>query len=251
MHRFHADNLRGDRIDLPPGEAHHAIHVLRLRTGQEVELFDGHGASATGRIAAVGRSDVRVTVTSRADTVCRPRPRVHLGFAVPKGKRLDWLLEKATELAAASLTPVAFERSVAGPRELAGTRRDRWLGHCVAAAKQSGLNWLPELHEPRPLADWLQSADEPLRLLGDAGSAARPLAGALPPGRAADEARVLVGPEGGLTDGEREACAEAGFLPARLGSTTLRIETAVVALLAGIAALAGDGETGAPPAIGT
>ncbi len=246
MHRFHVENLGPPELDLPPGEAHHAVHVLRLRQGEPVELFDGRGGSATGHVASIGRKEVRVVVSARAEPGERPRPRLHLGFAVPKGKRLDWLLEKATELAAASLTPVTFERSVAGPKELAGGRRGRWLGHCVAAAKQSGLNWLPELREPVRLADLLASERPELGLLGDAGAEARPIVAALAGRDRLDECVLLVGPEGGLTDGERRECLAAGLTPVRLGRTTLRIETAAVALLAAGNALSGEAaETGA------
>lgn len=246
MHRFHVDNLDPPEVALPPGEAHHAVHVLRLREGEPVELFDGRGGSATGRATSIHRNDVRVAISARVAAGERPRPRLHLGFAVPKGKRLDWLLEKATELAAASLTPVVFERSVAGPKELAGGRRGRWLGHCVSAAKQSGLDWLPELREPLRLADLLASERPEPALLGDAGAEARPIAAALAGQRPLNECLLLVGPEGGLTDGERRECLAAGLTPARLGRTILRIETAAVALLAAGNALAGrEAETSA------
>ena len=109
-------------VNLPRGEVHHALHVLRLGVGADVELFDGRGAAANARVTAVGRAGVEMLVTATLPVAGPPRRRVHLAFAVPKGKRLDWLLEKATELGAASLEPVVFERSVAGG-DLTPTKR--------------------------------------------------------------------------------------------------------------------------------
>ena len=108
MHRFFAEDLSPGPLALAAGEAHHALHVLRLRAGTEVELFDGRGGTAAGTIAAVRRGEVTVEVAAIRPAVEREGPAIHLASAVPKGKRLDWLLEKATELGAASLRPVAF-----------------------------------------------------------------------------------------------------------------------------------------------
>ncbi len=236
--RFHAPDLAGDRIDLPAGEAHHALHVLRLGPGAEVELFDGLGSAAEATITQAARAGVTVKIRRRMPPAGPPRPAVHLAFAMPKGKRLDWLLEKATELAAASLTPVSFQRSVAGKGGISASKRDRWLGQCIAAAKQCGLNRLPELHPPAPLAEVLAGAGGSGRVLGDAGPAAAPIGRALADVTGDDELTVLVGPEGGLSDAERHAALAAGFAPVRLGTTVLRVETAAVALLAAAKALA-------------
>jgi 16S rRNA (uracil1498-N3)-methyltransferase len=236
--RFYVPDLpaaTGLDVTLPPGESHHAAHVLRLRAGAAVELFDGRGTRATGRVAEVRRRGVRVTVEAIHAAEARRGPVVHLAFATPKGSRLDWLLEKATELGAASLQQVVFERSVAGTAGATQAKRERLLGHCVAAAKQAGTDFLPDLADPVPLADLLARPWEGVRLVGDLGEAALPLADAL--GGRAGEVLVLVGPEGGLTDAERERVLAAGFVPARIGRTTLRIETAALALLAAVMAL--------------
>ncbi|MHC4983427.1 MAG: RsmE family RNA methyltransferase [Planctomycetota bacterium] len=253
MHRFFADNLSGSQVVLSAGEAHHAKDVLRLREGSQVELFDGSGRTAAGRITEWSRGEAVVRIERLSRPAARPAPIVHLAFAVPKGKRLNWLLEKATELAAASLRPVRFRRSVARA-ELSGLKRRRWLAHCIAAAKQCGLNFLPELREELKLNEFLQQAEGPsggprankeqtIRLFGDneghAASVADVLARAEKFAVQHTECEIvlLVGPEGGLTQAEREACLAAGFQPVRLGQTTLRTETAAVALLAAVAAL--------------
>lgn len=235
-YRFHSPALPAapGTVELSTAESHHAMHVLRLRAGAEVELFDGAGRHVAGRIAEAKHGVVRVQIAGEVAVQPRPHPQVHLAFAVPKGKRLDWLLEKATELGAASLHAVRFERSVAGAEELSETARERWLGHCIAAAKQCGLDFLPEILRPVSLAEYLASPVDAARLVGDLGKGAQPLPAALRDWRVEQGAAVLVGPEGGFTPGERNAILAAGYVPVRLGATTLRIETATLALLAGI-----------------
>lgn len=233
----------GGLVELPAVEARHAAGVLRLSGGALVELFDGRGSVARGRIADVGRGRAAVTVLiDRVGRVERPGPRVQLAFAVPKGKRLDWLLEKAAELGAASLQPVLFERGVAGGVELSSQKRRRWLGHCVSAAAQCGLNHLPQIHEPMALAGFLAGSGDALDILGDCDEDSSPLAEVLAPLRPAENIRLLIGPEGGLTPAERAAAVDAGFKPARLGATTLRVETAAIGLLAVAMAIAQPGK---------
>lgn len=241
--RFFVDAIpshAGASLELPTAEAHHAMHVLRLPVGELVELFDGRGCVAAARIVQARKGNVAVALDGLPQTLERPTPVVHLAFAVPKGKRLDWLLEKVTELGAASLTPVIFARSVAGGEELSENKRDRWLTHCVSAAKQSGLNFLPELREPQPLAAYLaaHAAGGALGIVGDLSVSAQRLAPALASRRPAQPIAILVGPEGGITDAELAAAKAAGFAGILLGKTVLRVETAAVALLAATLAVA-------------
>jgi 16S rRNA (uracil1498-N3)-methyltransferase len=222
---------------LEPEEARHAARVLRLRAGDAVELFDGRGRVAGGRLSTVARNAVEVEIL-REWRVEPVRPAVHVAFAVPKGKRLDWLLEKATELAATSLTPVRFSRSVAGGESLGETKRQRWRACCVAAAKQCGLSVLPEIRPMRGLAEWLAGGERPP---GGAAWLGDPQAGAVSPMEALraaadplEELALLIGPEGGLTDAERSESLAAGLTAVRLGATVLRVETACLALLAAV-----------------
>jgi len=223
----------GRRITLSASEAHHAAHVLRLRPGDAVEVFDGRGSAADARLETVERGEVVVRLEAVRRTPPPPAPALRLAFAVPKGKRLDWLLEKATELGAARLAPVRFARSVAGPKSLSPRARRRWEARCIAAAKQALLPHLPVLEPVRPPAEALQA--EGPGVFGDTGPAAGPLAGALdalPPAHRVGTLHLYVGPEGGLSDEERRLLGRVGIVPVRLGRTVLRIETAAVALLA-------------------
>ena len=227
----------GKTVALPPAEAHHAAGVLRLGAGAAVELFDGRGGLARGAIDQVRRGEVSVMVSQLLPPRPRPSPLIHLGFAQPKGNRLAWLLEKAAELGAASLRPVRFARSVAGRDERGPSGRERWMGHCIAAAKQCGLDYLPEIVAAMSLPDFLAARRERLRILGDPGGSAMPPKHALANWREGEDICLLIGPEGGLTDGERAEALAAGFIAARLGTTTLRVETAAIALLAATIAL--------------
>jgi len=234
-HRFYREDVSTPSVCLIGDEAHHALDVLRFGVGAEVELFDGRGGLAEGKIVEIARGRFVVCI-ARSTQVPRPEPIVRLGFAVPKGKRLDWLLEKATELGAATLEPVVFERSVAGGDELSDAKRQRWFAHCLAATKQCGLNWLPEICPPSPLNDFLAQRGEAICILGHAGPEADPLARIMSQWYGGQPICLLVGPEGGLTDAEFNSAREAGFRAARLGRTTLRVETAAIALLAAIVA---------------
>jgi 16S rRNA (uracil1498-N3)-methyltransferase len=201
-----------------------------------VELFDGQGGKAVGRIDRVAKSGVGVAVEN-VQTVPRPQPRVEVAFAVPKGKRLDWLLEKATELSAERLSPVEFARSVATP-DLDEHGRSRWQGICVAGAKQSGLDFLPEISPPRKLGEFLRQCSSTYRLVGDPRDSHR-LPAALAQWQSGEEITLLIGPEGGITDAEMEEIRAAGFAAVQLGQTILRVETAAVAMLSVVQAIVG------------
>ena len=231
---------QSDEVSLPHGEVHHALHVLRLRQGEAVELFDGLGRRCCGSVASIARSSMAVRITGKPEIFPRRTPVIALGFAVPKGNRLDYLLEKATELAVASIEPVIFQRSVAGAEEMTAEKQARWLGHCIAAAKQSALDYLPSIAQPTLLEQWVTAApsvpEKAVRLMGDASMRAVSISQALPP-ETPEKIFVLIGPEGGITDEERNVAVRAGFVGVRIGWTTLRVETAAVAMLSAVNAI--------------
>lgn len=247
-HRFLAADLAAPTAMLGGTEAHHALHVLRLRAGDRVELFDGRGRRGVGTIRAAGRAQVEVSLERVEGPHPRPAPHVHLAVAMPKGNRLDWLLEKASELGAASIRPIEAARSVVRVRDDEATRQ-RWSAIAAGAIRQSRQLHLPEILPPRDLAAFLADERAGARLIGQGGEDVPPLAevlggmatGAAVPAvaRAAlGDVTLLVGPEGGWTDDELAEAAGAAFRPVRLGHSVLRVETAAVALLAGVLALA-------------
>jgi len=238
-HRFYAPELTPPEAVLTGSEAHHALHVLRLGAGAAVELFDGRGHWAAGPIVRARRDAVTVAIERVLGPAPRPAPWIDLTFAPPTRKRLDWLLEKATELGVRTLQPL---QGRGGDWALSATpaARRHWMGILAAAARQSGQVYLPELLPPAPLADVLASPAEGLGVLADTAADSRPLPQLFAP-PVPRRVRLLVGPAEGWTEEERQAARAAGFQGGRLGETILRVETAAVALTAAAIALCGGG----------
>lgn len=214
-------------IELPEAEAHHLAHVLRLKAGDAVELFNGNGLVGQGVVEKVGKRTVACDVTSVAHE-SPPTPEITLATAVPKGERFDWLVEKATELGVSRLVPLITERSTVDPRE---SKLDRLRQTIIAACKQSGRSHLMELTSPMTWKQFLSGVGQSQLVV------AHPFA---PPiglpnftARNPGEAIVLaVGPEGGFTDEELALAEKRGARLISLGRHILRIETAGLALAA-------------------
>ena len=238
--RFHADVALAPSIELSlPAHAARHVQVLRMQPGDRITLFNGQGDGQPGSegefvatVTRMGRSEVGVTVGSYTATA-RETPRaVHLLVGMPANERMDWLVEKATELGVASIQPLMTERSVL---RLKADRADKklahWQGIAVAACEQCGRNRVPLLHEVTTLADWLRShAANALgeRLLLSLQPGTRPLAEA---GAGHGVLTFLSGPEGGLSPAEEAAAVAAGFTPVTLWPRVLRAETAPLAVL--------------------
>lgn len=223
-----ADAGEGGSIALDHRQSSHATRVRRLSADEEVELFDGLGRHARGRIVRVGRrGEVEVEVGAIVVEPPTQAP-LHLGVAVPRGERMETLLDMATQLGVDRVTPLLFAHGT--PQQRRGGRRDRYLRVLAEACKQCRRNHLPHLDEATPLADWLAQAtsavDARFRWLADPG-------GELPvaAGHAAGGV-VVVGPEGGLDEAERAQVLAAGFRPVAIGGHILRVETAAVAIVA-------------------
>lgn len=244
MPRFHcpAPLTTGAELDLPPGAARH-VQVLRLQPGDGITLF--HGGQAAGdpggefeaTVVRMGRSDVRVLVGAH-HPIEREAPRaVHLLAGITANERMDWLVEKATELGVASITPLAAERSVL---KLKGERADKKIAHwqavAVAACEQCGRNRVPEIHPAVDLARWLAARADggAQRLLLSLREGTVPLGKAAAPG---GPVLFLSGPEGGLSRTEEDLALQHGFAPVTLGPRVLRAETAPLAALAALTLL--------------
>ncbi len=228
----------GAELELPPAAARHVLQVLRLRPGARLRVFDGSGREHEAELVAAGRGAARARLGAPVAPLPESPLAVTLIQGVCRGERMDLVVQKAVELGAVRILPVLTARSV--PR-LDGARAERrqahWQAVAAAAAEQCGRAVVPEVAPPRPLAAALADATLPAaRYLLDPAAAEGPRALA-PPGAAA---ALLVGPEGGLADGERAAAAAAGFRGLRLGPRVLRTETAGLAALAVLQALHGD-----------
>ncbi|HUT93024.1 MAG TPA: 16S rRNA (uracil(1498)-N(3))-methyltransferase [Thermoguttaceae bacterium] len=237
--RYFADTpISGEKATLVGTEAHHLIHVMRLKPGDRVVLFDGSGAEFTAQVARLRRAEAELAILARHEVDRELPVDLTLAVALPKGERQRWLVEKAVELGVKRLVPLETERSVARPGERTLGRLRRAV---IEASKQCGRNRLMEIAESQPWRDFVDRTQRaPLRLLAHARN------------RAAETERfaaekswaslgsshgvvLAVGPEGGFTDNEITLATSAGWQLVDLGPRTLRTETAAI-LLASIGA---------------
>jgi 16S rRNA (uracil1498-N3)-methyltransferase len=242
MPRFHCPFplTPGALLDLPAGAARH-VQVLRLQPGDTITLFNGEagGGEFEAGITHMGRSEVQVKIGAHLALERESSREVHLLVGMPANERMDWLVEKATELGVASIQPLLLERSVL---RLTGERADKklahWRGIAVAACEQCGRNRVPQVHPVRSLADWVRAAKAPLdqRLLLSLREGTQSLRQAA---QAGDKGTLtfLSGPEGGLTATEEDLALAHGFSPVSLGPRVLRSETAPLAALAALTLL--------------
>ena len=235
--RFYLDApLRaGSVATLPEDSAHHAVHVLRLREGDEVTLFNGRGGEFAARIASMQRLKISIDVLQHRAVERESPLRVTLIQGVSSGERMDSTLRKAVELGVSEVQPVLSTRSVARPKgERAEGRRSHWQKVVVAACEQCGRNRIPEVQPLISVADYRPGQGTKILL--------SPSSQALLSKLSFDESQFILaaGPEAGFTEDEEARLVEAGFVPASLGPRVLRTETAAVAALAALNALRGD-----------
>lgn len=221
--------------DLPEAQAHYIGRVLRHAAGDAVQLFDGSGQEFVGELLEVGKKSVRVELREQFAGLAESPLRIHLGQGLSRGERMDWAIQKATELGVAEITPIVSERcEVRLKDERADKRLAHWRQIAISACEQCGRSVLPVIHPPLPLADWLAQTAADLRLV--LHPVAEPLSGHARPTSLA----FLIGPEGGLADAEVRQAQAAGYRAARLGPRVLRTETAPVVALAVAQQLWGD-----------
>jgi len=245
----------GSTLDLPAAAARH-VQVLRLQPGDTVTLFnhgpgwDGPvqspGGEFSATVTAMGRSSVEVRIDTHQPIEREAARAVHLAVCMPANERMDWLVEKATELGVASIQPLMSERSVLRlSGERATKKQQHWQSVAVSACEQCGGNRVPLVHPVASLAAWLKTG-----AAADAGSGGQRLLLALqdktmPLREAVDIAKagtslpatnrsatLLSGPEGGLSRAEEAAAMDCGFAPVSLGARVLRAETAALVGLA-------------------
>lgn len=222
MHAFRFDDIAstepGSFFRLDSREEAHLFRILRARPGETVAVLDGHGSLGT----AVVEADRQLRLESK-QTAPPPARRLHLYFAPPKKQKLDSLLKQSVELGVDVLVPVLCERSVVQPGE--SSVSGRWTDLLFEACKQSGNPYLPAVCAPVAFADAVARARGTCSALV-VGSNRTGIA--LELGNVPDVA-FFVGPEGGFTDAEMDALSAAGAVPLRIGSWTLRVETAAAA----------------------
>jgi 16S rRNA (uracil1498-N3)-methyltransferase len=229
----------GREVELPVQAGEHLARVLRLDRGHPLRLFDGSGDEYEAELASLAKRSVTARVLESAEAEDRESPlRITLGQGIARGEKMDWILQKATELGVARIVPLVTDRTeVKLDPERAERRVAHWEAVVASACEQCGRRRLPEVGEPVKLADWAASLDESagLRLALNPQGDIAPRD--LPPSA---RATLAVGPEGGLSSHDLAALGAAGFRGLRLGPRILRTETAGLAALATMQALIGD-----------
>ncbi len=228
--------VSGQVVDLPPTAARH-VQVLRMQPGHTLTLFNGEGGEFMAEVQHMGRSEVHVLVGEHRSVECEAVVQVHLAVGMPANERMDWLVEKATELGVHRITPLMTERSVI---RLTGERAEKkqmhWQAVAASASEQCGRNRVPVIDTPERLDAWLARQTTQTDVVHGVLSrhaSTQPL-NALRDGVAASATSwvLLNGPEGGLTDAEDAAARAKGFVALSLGERVLRAETAALGALA-------------------
>ena len=229
----------GREVELPIQAGEHLARVLRLDRGHPLRLFDGSGDEYEAELASLAKRSVTARVLESAEAEDRESPlRITLAQGIARGEKMDWILQKATELGVARVVPVVTDRTeVKLDAERAERRVAHWEAVVASACEQCGRSRLPEVSEPVKLSDWAAALDDGagLRLALDpqGDKTPRDL-----PGSA--HATLVVGPEGGLSDHDLATLKAADFHGLRLGPRILRTETAGLAAIAAMQAILGD-----------
>lgn len=226
-------------FDLPPDAAHHASRVLRLRVGDAVQLFDGQGYESHGVIADLSGKRVLVEQITAVDAQRESPLRTVLAQALCSSEKMDWVIQKATELGVTEIQPLDTERSVARlSAERAEKRLQHWQQVAISACEQSGRNVLPIIQPPQDIMVWLRTLREQpcskFILLPEGAKSLHEQA--QPQGQAV----LMIGAEGGFTTAESDTALLCGFTPIRMGARVMRTETAAVAGLTALQMLWGD-----------
>ena len=229
----------GRVVELSPQAGERIARVLRLEPGHPLRLFNGDGGEYTAELASVAKRAVTARVLALADAPDRESPlRITLAQGIARGDKMDFILQKATELGVARIVPLITERTeVKLDAERTARRFAHWNAVIVSACEQCGRNRLPDLAAPLKIADWVAT------LAHDAGArlALDPRGDLAVRDLSADaHATLAVGPEGGLSEHDHATLNRAGFHGLRLGPRILRTETAGIAALAALQAVHGD-----------
>ena len=227
----------GHNLELSPEASHHVAVVLRMQVGEGFILFADSNQEFSVAIASISKKKVVVQVES-VKTISRESPlSIHLAQCISKGERMEWVVQKAVELGVCSITPIISQHvAVKLDKDRLEKKIASWQAIAVGACQQSGRNWVPRVHKPLGLGEWLAKEDSALKLVLDpeANSSWPDLSLSI------SSLSLLVGPEGGLSVEEVSQARSCGFQSIALGPRVLRTETAAICALSVLQALGGD-----------
>jgi 16S rRNA (uracil1498-N3)-methyltransferase len=227
----------GDEITLPQEASHHLVGVLRNRVGQTVCLFNNTGVEATATLLSAERRAAVVRIDVLSDSSCESPLSIHLAIGISRGERMDFVLQKSTELGVSCITPLWCDRTEVKLDANRQTKKmQHWQQIIASACEQSGRTRLPVLETPGDSHTFIQNAEAQYRLVLEPGRTRLPFGGLPQPGSII----LLVGPEGGLTESEVAAAEAVGYRAWTLGPRILRTETAPLAALSVLQYLWGD-----------
>jgi len=238
MSRFYADIALavGELITLPEAIFHHWVRVLRAEVGAQATLFNGQGGEYQVELIEIHKKEAKVRILHFDPIDRSERCFVTIGLVMSKGDRMDYAIQKATELGVGAIQLLTSERCEMRLKYDRDQKKiDHWQGVAIAACEQCGLNRVPQILPPLALTDWLPQTDAPLKLVLAPIDAPDPLPALLPL-----SITLLIGAEGGLSDSELTAAETAGFLRWQIGARVLRTETAPVVALARLQGLKYD-----------
>jgi 16S rRNA (uracil1498-N3)-methyltransferase len=221
----------GKRCEVGGSAANHIMRVLRLREGDSLTLFDGRGGEYGARVTGFRKDSVQVDVQDHRAVERESALDLTLAQGISRGERMDWVMQKATELGVRRIVPMFTERSVVRLDDRQSERKHaHWRAIAIAACEQCGRNQMPDIEAPGRFFDVLRASDASSTRLLLSPSASMRVRDLPRPSRVT----LLIGPEGGLADHEEEAALKAGFNPVQLGPRILRTETAAIAALAAL-----------------
>lgn len=232
------DNLIIDNtINLPAELAHYMANVLRLKPGAPIILFNGNGSDYPSEIADITKRKASVLVNSQISISLESKLHLHLGQGVSKGDRMDFALQKAVELGVTEITPILTENCNVKLDEQRWQKKHlAWQKLIIGACEQSQRNVIPTLHEPVTMQQWIGQTSELNKVILAPGAKTY-LSGLNKPQKGF---RIVIGPEGGLSEQEVYTAQQVGYTPVNIGSRILRTETAAIASLSILQSLHGD-----------
>lgn len=232
----HQALISNSTLTLAEPQSHYLSKVLRMQAGRELILFNGEGGEYNAEISVVHKKHVDVSVKEFTTENRQSHLQLELAIGVSRGERMDWVLQKATELGVTKIIPLMTERTeVKLGGERADKKMDHWQQIIISACEQCQRNLLPKLSEPKAYSEWVAQCDAELKFVLHHRDSK-----ALPQEKTTQSVALLIGPEGGLDEDEIAQAIAKGFSPLTLGPRVLRTETAPVAAISLVQYLWGD-----------